>query len=361
MRLPDGPTRLKAKARGVSQIRADARRRRAVVSVSGRVAAAALAATMLVGGVASLAQSSGDYGEAPGLYAALAKQPHTRLQVAGGTIDVVFADGAPGLDRARVLAWIRKSAVAVSTYFGRFPVSHVGLLVIADDGASVGAGTTYGFGASAIRIHVGREADEAAFERDWILVHEMTHLALPRVPRNSLWVQEGNATYVEPIARAQAGQLQPADVWRWCLEDMAKGEPQPGDRGLDRTATHGRIYWGGAMFWLLADVQIREQTHGRKSVQDALRAINRQSGGNTAEWSVNRIMTVGDEATGVHVLTSLYAQMGPAPVQVDLDKLFSKLGLAERDGVVVFDETAPLASLRRQITAPPVQLTTQPR
>jgi hypothetical protein len=320
-----------------------------------RTAVAALGLVLLGRTAASLAPSPGDYSDAPQLYAALTDQPHTRLQVAGGTIDVVFADGAPGLDRARVLAWIHKSAVAVSTYFGRFPVSHVGLLVIADDGAAVGSGTTYGFGASAIRIHVGRAADDAAFQRDWVMVHEMTHLALPRVPRNSLWVQEGNATYIEPIARAQAGQLDPAAVWRWCLEDMSRGQPQPGDQGLDRTATHGRIYWGGAMFWLLADVQIREQTRGRKSLQDALRAINRRSGGITAEWSVDQVMKVGDEATGVPVLTSLYAQMGATPVQVDLDGLFGRLGMAERGGAVVFDDGAPLAALRRQITAAPAQ------
>jgi predicted metalloprotease with PDZ domain len=318
-----------------------------------RTVVAGLGLTFLGGAAASLARSPGDYGDGPRLYAALAQQPHTRLRVAGGNIDVVFADGAPGLDRGRVLAWIHKSAVAVSTYFGRFPVSQVGLLVIADDGGAIGSGTTYGFGAAAIRIHVGRAADDAAFKRDWVMVHEMTHLALPRVPGESLWVQEGNATYIEPIARAQAGQLDPAAVWRWCLEDMSAGQPRPGDRGLDGTPTHGRIYWGGAMFWLLADVQIRERTQGRKSLQDALRAINRQSGGITAEWSVDRVLKVGDEATGVPVLTALYARMGPTPVRVDLDALFGRLGMAERGGAVVFDDAAPLAGIRRRITAPP--------
>src|ERR1700733_5261871 len=42
------------------------------------------------------------YSEADDLYGALRTQPPTRLSIGGGRIDVVFADGAPGLDRGRV-------------------------------------------------------------------------------------------------------------------------------------------------------------------------------------------------------------------------------------------------------------------
>ena len=117
-------------------------------------------------------------------------------------------------------------------YFGRFPVAHVGILVVAHDGSDISSGATYGFGSSAIRIGVGRGISNTVYEHDWVLVHEMIHLALPTVPRRSDWLLEGNATYVEPIARAQAGQLDPAEVWQWSVEGMPKGqEPKkPGGR-----------------------------------------------------------------------------------------------------------------------------------
>jgi predicted metalloprotease with PDZ domain len=135
---------------------------------------------------------------------------------------------------------------------------------------------------------------------------------------------------------------------------MANGEPGDGDQGLDNTPSHGRIYWGGAMYYLLADIHILQQTRGRLGLQDALRAINRKSGGNTAEWTVAQMAAVGDEATGTHVLTTLYTEMGPSPVRVDLDALFASLGVAEKDGAIVFDDTAPLAWIRRRITQPPL-------
>ena len=246
------------------------------------------------------------------LYAALREQPHTTLSACGGDIAIVFADGAPGLDRERVV----------------------------------------GFSHSAIRIHVGRRASEAAFRDDWILVHEMTHLALPTVPRQSDWLLEGNATYVEPIARAQAGQIDSSVVWRWAIEGMPKGQPQAGDAGLDHTSTWGRTYWGGATFWLQADIGILEATHGALGAQDALRAINRRSGGNTADWTVEQVMAAGDAATKTHVLSGLYAAMRSSPAPVDMANLFRRLGVDERDGAIRYNDDAPLASIRRRITEP---------
>jgi len=292
------------------------------------------------------------YADGESLYSALREQPHTTVSVGGGDIAVVFADEAPGLDRAHVLAWIRNSARAVTAYFGQFPVRQVGLLVIADDSTRISGGAAYGFSHSAIRIHVGRGASEAAFRDDWILVHEMTHLALPTVPRQSEWLLEGNATYVEPIARVEAGQLEPSVVWQWAIEGMPKGQPTLGDLGLDHTNAWGRTYWGGATFWLMADIGILQATHGLIGAQEALRAINRRSGGNTAEWTVDEVMATGDAATHTHVLSILYGKMGSSPVSSDLPELFQRLGVAERNGSIVYDDDAPLASIRRRITEP---------
>lgn len=288
------------------------------------------------------------------IYAALG-HPDSRIEVGDGVIEITFADGTPGLNRAPVLTWIRRSAEAVTTYFGKFPVAKVGLLIVASDGNRIQGGTTFGYAGSAIRIYVGRKADEKAFLEDWILVHEMTHLALPQLPHSALWLQEGNATYVEPIARAQAGQLDVATVWRWTVDNMAGGQPQPGDGGLDETSNHSRIYWGGAAFWLLADVKIRERTQNRLGVQTALCAINKITGGNGSDWTVVDMLRVGDQATGGTELVDLYEKMGPQPMFTDIADLLRRLGVEEAGGQIVFDDTAPLAHIREQITDPPVQ------
>ena len=104
------------------------------------------------------------------------------------------------------------------------------------------------------------QAHSSDFTDDWVLTHEMVHLAFPSVPEEHHWIEEGSATYIEPIARARAGDLTPEKVWGDLVDGLPQGLPQPGDRGLDFTPTWGRTYWGGALFCLLADIEIRKRT-----------------------------------------------------------------------------------------------------
>jgi hypothetical protein len=137
------------------------------------------------------------------------------------------------------------------------------------------------------------------------------------------------------------------------VRDMPKGLPGPGDRGLDRTHTWGRTYWGGAIFCLTADVEIRKATGNKAGLQQALRGIVDAGGTIEYGWPIDRILRVGDKATGTTVLADLYAKMGAEPYAPDLDALWRELGVSVKEGRVVFDDSAPLASIRRAITAPP--------
>jgi hypothetical protein len=139
------------------------------------------------------------------------------------------------------------------------------------------------------------------------------------------------------------------------VRDMPQGEPGPRDRGLDNTPSWGRTYWGGAMFCLVADVRIREATHNRKGLQDALRGIVAAGGTIQYEWPIAETFRMGDKATGTTVLSDLYAQMKDAPVNVDLDELWRRLGIVSGNGGMSFDDRAPLAEVRKAITAPPDQ------
>jgi hypothetical protein len=311
-----------------------------------------------LGGAAVAAASLANAGAAPAygdpdvMYAALRDKRGQQVKIGGGTINLVFADGAPGLARAPVLSWVRTAATALTAYFGRFPVAEYGLLIIAEPGDRVGHATTFGYAGSATRIHVGVDAGREAFDRDWVLVHEMVHTALPDLPRRALWLQEGNATYVEPIARALIGQLSPAEVWGETIQGMPKGNPHAGDEGMDGTHAWGRLYWGGALFWLMAEISIDRDTRGTRSLRDALRHINQSSGGNTATWSPERLMAAGDEATGTTSLSAIYERFATTPVETDLPRLFQELGITSSpDGQVVLDHRAPLARLRERITS----------
>ena len=111
-----------------------------------------------------------------------------------------------------------------------------------------------------------------------------------------------------------------------------------------------RTYWGGALFCFVADVEIRRQTGNRKGLQDALRAVVAAGGTIDHDWPLDRALAIGDRATGTHVLTEMYAQWKDTPVEVDLPKLWSELGIRSvPDGGIEFVPNAPLANIRDAI------------
>jgi hypothetical protein len=275
------------------------------------------------------------------------------LSVGGATISVTLGDARFTAGSSVILEWIRRSASIVSSYYSHFPTHTLRIEVEPRSGDHVNGGTTWGWGGGFIRVQVGRDVTDEILRNDWVLVHEMVHLALPDVGEDHSWLSEGLATYVEGIARVQAGNRREADVWAETARMMPKGLPEDGDRGLDNTHTWGRTYWGGAMFCLLADVEIRKRTEGRKGLQDALRAIADESGGLRTDWPIERVFRAGDAAVGTPALEDLYAKMKGDPMRPDLDALWTSLGV-ERDGPNVrLRDDAPLSAVRRAIMQPP--------
>lgn len=259
------------------------------------------------------------------------------------------------------MQWVKNAASAVATYYGRFPVAKDRILIepVADE-EGILQGTTWGDvgGSPAFtRIRLGQHTTQQDLDEDWEMTHEMVHTAFPSLDDKFSWIEEGLATYIEPVARVQRGFLHPEKIWADMLHDMPKGDPEAGDRGLDNTHTWGRTYWGGAQFCLVADITIREQTGNRKGLQDALHAIV-QAGAtidksDDHDWPLRKALEAGDQATGTHVLVRLYDSMSNKPVPVDLESLWKKLGVVRSGNGVRFDSHAPEASIREAITRMP--------
>ncbi len=243
---------------------------------------------------------------------------------------------------------LARAAAAERGYYGRFPLARLLVRVVPFAGAEL-HGRTLGGGGATLMLFVGDALHAGALARSWVPAHELVHLAFPTMPRERSWIAEGLATYVEPIARARNGELPSEQVWRDLVDGLPQGEPQAGDRGLDRTHTWGRTYWGGALFCLVADVEIRRRTGNRRGLDDAMRAIVAAGGTLATAWPLERAFAVGDAAVGVPVLRELLARMGRAPAPIDLPALWAELGV-RRDGARVrLDDAAPLAAVRRAI------------
>lgn len=270
------------------------------------------------------------------------------LKLEDRSVEVAFVPLERRLAQEEIVRWIRSSVQMVARYFGRFPLEHALVLVLPARRDRI-HGRVLGGGGATVLLWLGPDATNAKLYDDWVLVHELVHTGFPTVPRRHHWAEEGVATYVEPLARVRSGQITAEKVWGDLLIGLPKGLPKEGDRGLDRTPTWGRTYWGGALFWFLADLDIRERTENRRSLADALRGIVSAGGTIAHRWELNRALDAADRAVGIPALGQLYAKMGSQPMDVDLKSLFGKLGVQLRDGRVEFDDNAPLAAIRRSI------------
>jgi len=283
--------------------------------------------------------------------AAPPSQMLSTIQIGNSRIDVTIEDGELDVSQDQLLTWVRNAAESVATYYLRFPVSHLALHIIASDGQGVRGGRTFASkDGGIIRIHVGKSTTSAQLAKDWMLTHEMVHLTFPSVTENHHWIEEGTATYVEPIARVRAKKFDAQQMWFEVVRDMHQGLPQSGDQGLDHTHTWGRTYWGGALFCLLADIEIRKQTQNKKGLDDALRGILNAGGNMLHDWPLEKAFAAGDQATGTTVLQTLYGKMKDNPYPVDLQEIWQQLGIVQDGETVRFVDTAPLAAIREGIT-----------
>jgi hypothetical protein len=306
----------------------------------GLITLAAIALASIAGSAAALAQTR-------------ACGPQTTEVMTVGASTLCLHIEAATAARIQLLhVWVRRSADIVAQYYGRFPATLVRLDLGIMNGDGIGGGHTINEGGLSIHVDVGRDASPERLVDDWVLVHEMVHLALPEIGRRHDWLAEGLAVYVEGVARAQAGNRAIADVWAEDRRSMPQGLPRAGEGGMDQTPTWARKYWGGALYCLEADVQIRQRTANRLGLQAALRAILEATGGYAAEREITDVLHIGDTATGTRVLEDLYDEEKATPVIARLDALWRDLGVPQNPLTEPFDDHAPLAAIRIAITRP---------
>lgn len=274
------------------------------------------------------------------------------VDVEGERLQIATLPGTLDLRDEAIDTWIQGSARLVHDYFGRPSAPSALVILIPTSGSGIGYGRTLGNGGASVILPLGEHSTAEELTGGWELAHELLHTGFPLLDRDHAWLAEGIATYVEPLLRARRGILAPEAAFALLYRRMPFGLAAKGGAGLDRSPSWGRVYWGGAIFCLLADVAIRARTGGKRSLDDAFRAVVAEGGNVGARWLISRVIAVGDAATGVPVLAELYAAQGLRGDAVDLAGVWRDLGVFPDGLGVRFDDSAPRAWIRRALVAP---------
>lgn len=288
-------------------------------------------------------------------YALFGAVEHRSLSLEPGrqsSLELAFMDGAFAADADVVAGWVLRSARAVAAFYGSVPLpSALVVLVPVPRAGAVRFGNLLPESAPGIVLLLGRDAGEAELAADWVLIHELFHLGVPSFHAEGRWFDEGLATYFEPIIRVRAGLLDERALWR----DFARSMPQglaALSRGLEQARSFRDIYWGGALFCLLADVQARQTSRGKRGVEDGLRRVLSAGGHASNVWALDRTLAIADAALPAPILSTLAARHARSGRTVDLEGLFEALGVDRVDDDVRLRQDAPLAWVRRAIVNP---------
>jgi hypothetical protein len=268
-------------------------------------------------------------------------------------IEVVTLPGELAVDAATRMRWLRDAARAVATFWHGFPTERTLVIFIPTPRhRGIAHGKVVAAGGAGVAIHLGSRTTERHLYRDWILVHELFHLGVPSFAGEGKWLDEGLATYYEPIIRARAGWRSHDAVWQEFADDMPQGLEAVEGHGVEQPRSYRDIYWGGAILSLLADVKTRARSGGRMGLEDGLRAVLARGGNATSVWPLERVIEVVDGALGAPTLRPLADAHGYRGEPVDLDGLLGSLGVRRARGGILLDDNAALAPIRRSILVP---------
>ncbi|HYE00466.1 MAG TPA: hypothetical protein VEH84_13860, partial [Alphaproteobacteria bacterium] len=287
-------------------------------------------------------------------YTAFGRFDRRRIAMPGtdgglAAIDLVQLDGRTALGPERIATWVGRAGEAMARYFGGYPAERSLIVILPRAGRDgVPFGRVIPGGGITMMVQVGERADRDALLNDWVLVHEMVHTAMPFLSDNGSWLMEGLATYVEPIVRARAGWITPEAVWAEFARGMPRGLEAMTRLGM-RRAGFGAIYWGGALFALITDMEMRKRSDGQRGLEDCLRAVRRDGGTGDKRWTAAEFVAACDRAVGGTVMADrvqmYYMDGGP----VDLDRLWADLGVVRQGDRFTLRGDAPLARIREAI------------
>lgn len=271
---------------------------------------------------------------------------------ADAALELVILDGKLALTPDTLADWVSSRAQAVADFYRGFPAARATVFVIPMPGRrDVAFGKLLPESAPGVALLVGSEAGSDALADDWVLVHELFHIGVPSFSREGKWFDEGLATYFEPLIRVRAGFWDEKSAWQSFALDMPRGAHALTRTGLEHVRNYPGIYWGGAIYCLLADVQARAQSGGELGLEDGIRKVFAAGGRSWEVWPLSKTLRTADESYREPLLLPLAERYADAPAALDLDALFTSLGVERRASGFTLTDDAPLAWVRRAITA----------
>lgn len=290
---------------------------------------------------------------------AFGRMSERRVAVPGAELRLSMLDATSPPDYSILEAWVREGAMAVAGAYGRFPIPSPQILVVpvGPSEETVPWGQVLRGGGPAAHLFVDHTRSPEQLRKDWVLVHELSHMLHPNLHGDGMWLAEGLATYYQNVLRARSGALDEREAWLKLHQGFERGIGQTrrgvtlanATRNMMRDRIYMRVYWSGTAVSLLADVALR----GRgSSLDQALSEFGRCCLEEARIWTAAEFLEKLDTLTGGG-LADLYRRYIDSDQFPDLAGVYRELGLIVKPDGLELSGDEEAARLRRAIMGAP--------
>ena len=278
------------------------------------------------------------------------------ITVPGAEIRLAAPGGLTTQQKTKIRQWIDETVDPVTLVYGYFPQPHPQVLAIPNGNrneAVVSASVLRGGGLAAI-FYIDESRPLEEFMDAWNPTHEFSHMLIPYVSSRDRWLSEGLASYYQNVLRARDGRLSETQAWQNLYDGFQRGKKGTNGGSLAQATRGGRgstmrVYWSGAALLLMADMQLRDTTNGRQSLDTALQSLAACCMANGKTWRAREMFELLDELTGTSIFTGLYEEYVYAHSFPDMRSTLEGLGIRTRNKQVSLTQSAPLADVREAI------------
>lgn len=285
--------------------------------------------------------------------------------IPGATLRIEIRQPVDENKAAEILEWLRSASSNVSLAYGRFPNPSPRIVIIPAKDRWWNSDKPVPFGRvtrdreEKVELYVNADRPIEEFYRDWTATHEFSHLMLPYLGERYRWISEGFASYYQNVLMSRAGQYTPREAWQKLYAGFERGRVSRPDLSLNEAASAGirqarmKIYWSGAAIAMMADIELRERSGGRESLDVALDRLQRCCLPSRRTWSGPELFTKLDTLVDGAVFMPLYRRYANESGFPSFRPALQRLGIGTDNDRVSLRRDGELSAIRDAITDRP--------
>ena len=120
-------------------------------------------------------------------------------------------------------------------------------------------------------------------------------------------------------------------------------------RNMRQNGAYMRVYWSGAAIFMLADIQLRQETNGEKSLDSVLARLHDCCMSQDKTWRARELFNKFDELSGTSIFSDLYNRHVPSGEFPDVFETYGDLGIDSSRRRIRLTQDAHLAEIRSAI------------